>query len=79
MTIQEKKRFIIEKIQESNSEDFVSRIFYDITRDETWDKTKEGKVLIEKLLEKSQKEISEGKTNTFQNVLNDVKEKYGLK
>lgn len=79
MTIQEKKRFIIEKIQESNSEDFVSRIFYDITRDETWDETKEGKVLIEKLLEKSQKEISEGKTHTFQNVLNDVKEKYGLK
>ena len=79
MTLQEKKRFIIERIQKSNSEDFVSRIFYDITRDETWDETKEGKVLIAKLLEKSQKEIAEGKTHPFQNVLNDVKEKYGLK
>lgn len=79
MNIQEKKHFIIEKIQESNSEDFVSRIYYDITRNENWDESDEGKFLISKLLEKSQQEISEGKTYSFQDVLNDVKEKYGLK
>ena len=79
MNIQEKKRFIIEKIQESNSEDFVSRIYYNVTRNENWDESEEGKFLISKLLEKSQQEISQGKTYSFQDVLNDVKEKYGLK
>ena len=39
MTTQEKKRFIIEKINESNSDDFISKIYYDLVRDATWDET----------------------------------------
>lgn len=79
MNIQEKKRAIIEKINQSNSDDFISRIYYDIVRDKTWDETEEGKTLILNLLEKSSKEVSEKKTQPFFDVLNDVKEKYGLK
>lgn len=79
MNIQEKKRAIIEKINQSNSDDFISRIYYDIVRDKTWDESEEGKTLILNLLEKSSKEVSEKKTQPFFDVLNDVKEKYGLK
>lgn len=45
----------------------------------TWDNTEKGKALIMQLLEKSQQEVREGKTESFTNVLNDVKEKYSLK
>ncbi|MDP2159574.1 MAG: hypothetical protein Q8K02_03765 [Flavobacterium sp.] len=79
MNIQEKKRAIIEKINQSNSDDFISRIYYDIIRDKTWDETEEGKDLILKLLDKSSKEIREGKKESFFDVLNESKEKYGLK
>lgn len=79
MNIQEKKRAIIEKIEQSTSDDFISRIYYDITRDKNWDETDEGKQLIMALLEKSQQEVEQGKTHDFSSVLNDVKEKYGLK
>lgn len=79
MNIQEKKRVIIEKINQSNSDDFISRIYYDIVRDTTWDETENGNDLILKLLDKSSKEISENKKENFFDVVNDVKEKYGLK
>jgi len=79
MNIQEKKRAIIDKINQSNSDDFISRIYYDIIRDKTWDETEEGKDLILKLLDKSSKEIIEGKKESFFDVVNEAKEKYGLK
>ncbi|MFN3640775.1 MAG: hypothetical protein ACK4UK_07640 [Flavobacterium sp.] len=79
MNIQEKKRAIIDKINQSNSDDFISKIYYDIIRDTTWDESEDGKVLISKLLEKSSKEIKENKKEPFFDVMNDVKEKYGLK
>jgi hypothetical protein len=79
MTTQEKKRFIIDKIKESNSDDFISKIYYDLVRDTTWDETKEGKSIINVLLEKSQQEVADNQTHSFSDVLNDIKEKYGLK
>ena len=79
MTLLEKKRFIIEKVQESNSDDFISKLYDDVSQIEPWDETDEGKNLILKVLEKSQQSTKEGKTHTFENVLNDVKVKYGLK
>jgi hypothetical protein len=79
MTTQEKKRFIIDKIKESNSDDFISKIYYDLVRDTTWDETEEGKSIINVLLEKSQQEVADNQTHSFSDVLNDIKEKYGLK
>lgn len=79
MTTQEKKRFIIDKIKESNSDDFISKIYYDLIRDTTWDETEEGKSILNLLLEKSQQEITDNQTHSFADVLNDIKEKYGLK
>ena len=79
MNLQEKKRAIIRKIEESTSDDFISKLYYDISRSETWDNTLEGKTIISKLLEKSQKEVQEGNIHSFEDVLNETKEKYGLK
>ena len=79
MNLQEKKRALIKRIEESTSDDFISKLYNDVTRDETWDNSDEGKELILKLLEKSQKSTKEGKIHSFENVLNEVKEKYGLK
>ena len=79
MNIQEKKRALIKRIEESTSDDFISKLYNDVTRDETWDNSDEGKELILKLLEKSQQSAKERKIHSFENVLNEVKEKYGLK
>ena len=78
MTIQEKKQAIIEKITNSNSDEFITLLYYNMNKEIKWDETDEGKNLINILLEKSQQEAREGKTSSFENVLNDVKEKYGL-
>ena len=79
MNLQEKKRALIKRIEESTPDDFISKLYNDVTRDETWDNSDEGKELILKLLEKSQQSVKEGKIHSFENVLNEVKEKYGLK
>ncbi len=79
MTIQEKKQAIIEKVTNSNSDEFITLLYYNMNKEIKWDETDEGKNLINILLEKSQQEAREGKTSSFENVLNDVKEKYGLK
>ena len=79
MTIQEKKQAIIEKVTNSNSDEFITLLYYNMNKEIKWDETDEGKNLINILLEKSQQETIEGKTSSFENVLNDVKEKYGLK
>ncbi len=79
MTLLEKKRFIIDKIQESNSDDFISKLYDDVSQIEPWDETEDGKDMISKILEKSQQSTKEGKIHSFENVLNDVKVKYGLK
>lgn len=79
MTIQEKKQAIIEKVTNSNSDEFITLLYYNMNKEIKWDETDEGKNLINFLLEKSQQETIEGKTSSFENVLNDVKEKYGLK
>jgi hypothetical protein len=54
-------------------------LYYNLNKEIKWNETDEGKNLINVLLEKSQQETREGKTSSFENVLNDVKEKYGLK
>ncbi len=79
MTIQEKKQAIIEKVTNSNSDEFITLLYYNMNKEIKCDETDEGKNLINILLEKSQQEAIEGKTSSFENVLNDVKEKYGLK
>ena len=79
MNLQEKKRAIIKKIEESTSDDFISKIYDNINQVNSWDETDYGNDLINKLLEKSQQSAKEGKTHSFENVLNEVKEKYGLK
>ena len=79
MTIQEKKQAIIEKVTNSNSDEFITLLYYNMNKEINWDATDEDKNLINILLEKSQQETIEGKTSSFENVLNDVKEKYGLK
>ena len=79
MTLLEKKRFIIDKIQESTSDDFISKLYDDVSQIKPWDETEDGKDLISKILEKSQQSRKEGKIHSFENVLNDVKAKYGLK
>lgn len=79
MNLQEKKRALIKKIEESTSDDFISKLYYDVTRDETWDNSDEGKELILRLLQKSQLSIKESKTLSFDSVLNETKERYGLK
>ena len=79
MTIQEKKQAIIEKVTNSNSDEFITLLYYNMNKEIKWDETDEGKSVINILLEKSQQEAREGKTSSFENVLNDVKEKYGLK
>lgn len=79
MTIQEKKQAIIEKVTNSNSDEFITLLYYNLNKEIKWNETDEGKNLINVLLEKSQQETREGKTSSFENVLNDVKEKYGLK
>ena len=78
MTLLEKKRIIIEKIEKSTSDDFISRIYYDVNQTENWDETDQGKELILKLLAKSQEQVKNGEVTLFGNVLNDVKAKYGL-
>jgi hypothetical protein len=79
MNLQEKKRAIIKKIEESTSDDFISKIYNNINQANSWDETDGGKDLIIKLLEKSQQSAKEGKTHSFDNVLNEVRDKYGLK
>ncbi|CAM3639458.1 hypothetical protein FLGE108171_07515 [Flavobacterium gelidilacus] len=79
MNLQEKKRAIIKKIEESTSDDFISKIYNNINQANSWDETDDGKDLIIKLLEKSQQSAKEGKTHSFDNVLNEVRDKYGLK
>ena len=79
MTLLEKKRFIIDKIKKSTSDDFISKLYDDVSQIEPWDETKDGKDLILKVLEKSQQSSKEGKIHSFENILNDVKVKYGLK
>ena len=60
MTLLEKKRIIIEKIEKSTSDDFILRIYYDVNQIENWDETEEGKELIMKLLTKSQEQVKKG-------------------
>lgn len=79
MTLLEKKRFIIDKIKESTSVDFISKLYDDVSQIGPWDETEDGKDLILKILEKSQQSSKEGKIYSFENILNDVKVKYGLK
>ena len=79
MNLQEKKRFLIDLIEESTSEDFISKLYYDATRDETWDNTEKGKTLIMQLLEKSQQEVREGKTITNEEMLAKIKERFDLR
>ena len=60
MTLLEKKRFIIDKIKESTSVDFISKLYDDVSQMEPWDETEKGKDLISSLLKKSQEEVKNG-------------------
>ena len=79
MTLREKKRFLIDLIEESTSEDLISQLYYDATRDDTWDNTEKGKALIMQLLEKSQQEAKEGKTISHEEMLNKIKKRFDLR
>lgn len=79
MTLQEKKRAIIKKIKESTSDDFISKIYFEINDETPWNETKEGNYLILKLLEKSQQDVYDGKIRSFDEVLKINKEKYNIK
>ncbi len=60
MTFLEKKRFIINKIEASTSDDLISRVYDEINHEENWDETDDGKDLILRLLEKSQEQARNG-------------------
>ena len=79
MTLREKKRFLIDLIEESTSEDLISQLYYDATRDDTWDNTEKVKALIMQLLEKSQQEAKEGKTISHEEMLNKIKKRFDLR
>jgi len=76
MTIQEKKQAIIEKVTNSNSDEFITLLYYNINKEIKWDETDEGKNLINILLEKSQQEAREGKTITNEEMKIKIKERF---
>ena len=67
MTIQEKKQAIIEKVTNSNSDEFITLLYYNMNKEIKWDETDEGKNLINILLEKSQQETIKSNPNSFEN------------
>lgn len=64
MTLLEKKRFIIDKIKESTSVDFISKLYDDVSQIEPWDETEDGKDLINRLLKKSQEQVKNGQVTS---------------
>jgi len=76
MTIQEKKQAIIEKVTNSNSDEFITLLYYNINKEIKWDETDEGKNLINILLEKSQQEAREGKTISNEEMKIKIKERF---
>ncbi len=76
MTIQEKKQAIIEKITNSNSDEFITLLYYNMNKEIKWDETDEGKNLINILLEKSQQEAREGKTISNEEMKIKIKERF---
>lgn len=79
MTLLEKKRFIINKIEASTSDDLISRVYDEINHEENWDETDEGKDLILKLLEKSQEQARNGEVISFDDAMAKIKNKFALK
>lgn len=76
MTIQEKKQAIIEKITNSNSDEFIALLYYNMNKEIKWDETDEDKKLINILLEKSQQEAREGKTISNEEMKIKIKERF---
>ena len=76
MTIQEKKQAIIEKVTNSNSDEFITLLYYNMNKEIKWDETDEGKNLINILLEKSQQEAREGKTISNEEMKIKIKERF---
>ena len=76
MTIQEKKQAIIEKITNSNSDEFITLLYYNMNKEIKWDETDEDKKLINILLEKSQQEAREGKTISNEEMKIKIKERF---
>jgi hypothetical protein len=76
MTIQEKKQAIIEKITNSNSDEFITLLYYNMNKEIKWDETDEDKNLINILLEKSQQEAREGKTISNEEMKIKIKERF---
>lgn len=76
MTIQEKKQAIIEKITNSNSDEFIALLYYNMNKEIKWDETDEDKNLINILLEKSQQEAREGKTISNEEMKIKIKERF---
>lgn len=76
MTIQEKKQAIIEKVTNSNSDEFITLLYYNMNKEIKWDETDEDKNLINILLEKSQQEAREGKTISNEEMKIKIKERF---
>jgi len=76
MTILEKKRAIIEKVENATSEEFISLLYYNMNNETKWDETEEGKNLIDKLLEKSQQDVREGRVHSFDEVKSKLMERF---
>ena len=76
MTIQEKKQAIIEKVTNSNSDEFITLLYYNMNNEIKWDETDEDKNLINILLEKSQQEAREGKTISNEEMKIKIKERF---
>jgi ferritin-like protein len=76
MTIQEKKQAIIEKVTNSNSDEFITLLYYNMNKEINWDATDEDKNLINILLEKSQQEAREGKTISNEEMKIKIKERF---
>jgi hypothetical protein len=79
MTLLEKKLHIINKIEESISEKFISKIYDEVNEEELWDETEEGKDLILRLLEKSQEQARNGEVISFDDAMAKIKNKFALK
>jgi ferritin-like protein len=76
MTIQEKKQAIIEKVTNSNSDEFITLLYYNLNKEIKWNETDEGKNLINVLLEKSQQDAREGKTISNEEMEIKIKERF---
>jgi len=79
MTLLEKKRFIIDKVETCFSDEVISKLNDDVSHLKPWDETEEGKDLINRLLEKSQEQVRNGEVISFDEAMSKIRNKLALK